>query len=357
MAAQTILFFPAGMMEVAGEAVAAQRRGEQVIGASSLDHDPDRVKFRDWEWLPFVFAPEFDAQFAALVARRHVTRVVSFHGAVWAHLARLLPSLPNPPELHPPRSPISAREGGQGRVWREDAEYLAEAWLGLAVPSLPSGLEFDGLADTAARIQGESNALKLAALVAVASVAPLGDVVEIGTLYGRSAFVLGWLARRYSLGPVLCVDPWRAEAARQAPAFLAELSQGWDMDPIFEGFRRNLSPCFHGTLNYQRQTSRQVRGDYGPGWQVTTPEFGATSYTGRISILHIDGNHDFDCVQSDVADWLPLVSPGGWLVLDDYFWPFGDGPRRVGDRLLAEGGFDFAAVIAKALFLRRSACE
>jgi hypothetical protein len=26
--------------------------------------------------------------------------------------------------------------------------------------------------------------------------------------------------------------------------------------------------------------------------------------------------------------------PGGWLILDDYEWAHGDGPRRAGDELL-----------------------
>lgn len=36
-----------------------------------------------------------------------------------------------------------------------------------------------------------------------------------------------------------------------------------------------------------------------------------------IDILYIDGGHDFDTVTSDIKNYVPLVNPGGLLVIDD----------------------------------------
>ena len=45
---------------------------------------------------------------------------------------------------------------------------------------------------------------------------------------------------------------------------------------------------------------------------------------------------------------------GGWIIIDDYIWPYGDGPRRVGDEFLAaeRERIDTAFVTGSALFIR-----
>ncbi len=50
-----------------------------------------------------------------------------------------------------------------------------------------------------------------------------------------------------------------------------------------------------------------------------------------------------------------MVMPGGWVVMDDYLWPFGDGPRQVGDELLDAWGDEVATafVSGTALFVQR----
>ncbi|MGI4881565.1 MAG: class I SAM-dependent methyltransferase, partial [Janthinobacterium lividum] len=62
---------------------------------------------------------------------------------------------------------------------------------------------------------------------------------------------------------------------------------------------------------------------------------GSTRYSGRIAVLHIDGNHAYENAKADVVGWTKLVTAGGWIVIDDYVWPWGDGPQRAGDELLA----------------------
>jgi predicted O-methyltransferase YrrM len=40
-----------------------------------------------------------------------------------------------------------------------------------------------------------------------------------------------------------------------------------------------------------------------------------------IGLLHIDGNHDYAKLRSDIEKYLPKLRPGGYLVLDDIGWP------------------------------------
>jgi predicted O-methyltransferase YrrM len=39
-----------------------------------------------------------------------------------------------------------------------------------------------------------------------------------------------------------------------------------------------------------------------------------------IDVLHIDGNHDEDCVSQDILLYLPLVKKGGYVIMDDVNW-------------------------------------
>src|SRR5262249_33682743 len=154
---------------------------------------------------------------------------------------------------------------------------------------------------------------------------------EIGVLFGRSAFLLAWLARRYAIGCLLCIDPWQQDAALQfeAPDILRQATRDLDFDAVFAEFKRTFVPAFRGTVNSIRDTSSNVVELYRSGNLTVGPtEFGMSRYRGTVSLLHIDGNHDYRVVSRDLADWVPLVQTGGWIIIDDYRWPFADGPQR-----------------------------
>jgi len=40
----------------------------------------------------------------------------------------------------------------------------------------------------------------------------------------------------------------------------------------------------------------------------------------RFDLLHIDGSHAEPQALADVMNWLPLVAPGGIIILDDIGW-------------------------------------
>ncbi len=188
-----------------------------------------------------------------------------------------------------------------------------------------------------------------------------GDVVEIGSFQGRSAFALGWLAQHYQIGNLICVDPWQnsrlEDQGEQAAIVNRELQQGRsliDLDKIFHSFIASVSLL--GNVGYIRETSDIAIGHYQRAVEqglLPANELEALPLTGNIALLHIDGNHRYDFVRKDIDLWLPSVIDGGWVLLDDYVWAFGDGPKRVGDELLHSDLFDIAFTASDTLFLRK----
>ena len=178
---------------------------------------------------------------------------------------------------------------------------------------------------------------------------------------GFSGFALAWLAQHYHIGNLICVDPWEnsrvQDQGEQAAIVNQELKQGRsliDLDKIFQSFLAAVSLL--GNVGYLRETSDIAIQQYKNAAQqghLPANELEALPVSGNIAMLHIDGNHRYDFVRQDVELWLPQVISGGWLLLDDYVWAFGDGPRRVGDELLATGQFDVAFTASDTLFLRK----
>jgi len=176
-----------------------------------------------------------------------------------------------------------------------DALSLAER-VGLAKPpcfwpAMPgkaplSAVERLGLIRLATSIDGDACDETLVAFIEAMRHAPPGDVVEIGSGRGRTAALLVWLARRYQIGQVLCVDAW-------ADGELAD-------------FEVDLAPLAEGRLNYLPLG----RAAYPPELGVTTSTFGETRYEGRIALLHF-------AREADLAPWTAHVAPCGWVVFGE----------------------------------------
>ncbi len=211
-----------------------------------------------------------------------------------------------------------------------------------------------GLFSALEQIPGHCSDEKLWALLEVLRRCPAGDLVEIGSAWGRSAFAIGWLAERFGLGRLLCVDPWSAEQRLQHDkgGAVNAWADRMDFDATRAFFEARLSLLPRGRVNALAATSLEGAARYRAGRRIESPAFGATDYAGRIALLHIDGNHDEAFVTADLAAWGDLVVPGGWIVFDDYRWAFGDGPRLVGDRFLDERPVATAFVAGTALFAR-----
>ena len=335
--------------------------GQRVIGCSSLPHDPARGHYADWAFLPFVTDDGFHDALASLIDRENITAVFTPNPVVWHHLNETLAT------HHPNVSLL-----GGAPVDREMSPYRRAFAFGVdaAAAPLPLAGQMEGVSPFSAAelaatfrhvesLPGMCDHEKIRALCAVFASMPKGDVVEIGSWWGKSALLLHRLARLAETGPLLCLDPWTQENLRQGDAKGLVDGTQVSTDEAFEVFCANLAPYANGQVNYLRMPADDAASLYQADLLVETTAFGSTRYSGRIALLHVDGNHAYEHASSDVRTWAPRLVPGGWLVVDDYQWPYGDGPRRAGDEYLerVRGAYDCAFVMGSALFVRMNAAE
>jgi hypothetical protein len=335
----TILVFPSALDAAAKFAREAAYWGRRVVGASSLETDPNAALFDAWARLPFIGDADFFPSLEALVAREGVTALYTPHAPTFHLLEQELPRRSPGLDLMGP-GPFKRQMDRITTALAEAESALARASEYGGRPS-PLPLEFlAGLLAQAETIHGECARDKILAICGVVPFAPHGDIVEIGALFGKSSYVLNRVGAYAGVGATLCVDPWDLGLSVQqdAPQHIQAASGGWDWDVVYSGFLVSMLACTSGAFNYLRMTSALARRRYGETRVVASREFGTTPLAGSISILHLDGNHDEAAVAEDFRSWGPLVAPGGWIIFDDYNWPHGDGPRKVADRAIAQYG-------------------
>ena len=353
---ETVLVFPCGLPDAIAYATDARSQGRRVVGASSLRFDPAAVHYDDWLYLPYVHDETFVGELTTAVSKAGITTIFTPHDVVSSVLAEVLPASFPGVRLQN-TSPIQAKTRDYATLHQRAValEGAADWFHGPARPRL-SGARLSGTLRLVDTIAGMTDNDKIAALIEIFRDAPAGDIVEIGSWWGRSAALLLLLSRHYGLGNVLCVDPWTSDTAtiNQGVAALDASSARLDWEDAFTIFQANLAPLSQGRLNVLRGTSLQGAAQYRPGLTVTTDAFGDTTYDGRIAVLHIDGNHSFERADEDARAWTPHVVPGGVIIIDDYVWAFGDGPKRVGDAWLAAHAdrIAFSFVMGTALFIK-----
>jgi hypothetical protein len=328
---EAVLVFPAGMPEGLAFRDRARARGLRVVGASSLERDPAENVYEAWERLPYVNDPGFDDALAEVVRRHDVSAVHAPHYVVWKHLSERLGQIAPGARLTTGQIPQDNE-----RAYRALRDRAAMLKAPCFWPALPGKLRLTplqqvGLMRMVDAIPGMCGEAMMVAVMEAMRHAPAGDVVEIGSWWGRSASLLVWLARHYGVGKVLCVDPWLADALMQGEPMHDAANAEGDTEEALRIFEINLSPLAQGSLNYLRATSVDGAAAYRADRSVSTEAFGQTEYAGVISVLHIDGNHAEPSVAADADAWIPLVVPGGWIIFEDYEWAFGDGVKHVAD--------------------------
>ncbi len=330
----TILVFPCGMQAALEYLDQARRNGFRVVGASSIEVDGPRHRYDAIEHLPFVTDKDFIPALNDLIAKHHVSRIYTPHHVIWANLNQWRKDLPAQIELDVCRVPRD-----EDQIYRN----LETAAAGLISPSLQNAsaapltdLQRAGLLRLIHTIPGMCGDEKAVACMEVMRAAPVGDIVEIGSWWGRSAALLNWLAQYYGIGRLLCIDPWHSSQTDQGNDLLDEVVKKLDFEYALQVFKLNLAPLSQGNLNFIQGRSEDVHVRYKAGLVVQSDAFGTTVYTGEISVLHIDGNHSFEQASLDIALWTQHLVPGGWVIFDDYEWGFGDGVKLAADLFLQE---------------------
>jgi hypothetical protein len=129
--------------------------------------------------------------------------------------------------------------------------------------------------------------------------APPGDIVEIGSAWGRGTVCLGLGARLAGGGRVHAVDPHTGgKWARTRHAGGAELASS-----------------YAGLCARIRQFGLEA-------WiapLVATSEAALAGWGGQpIRLVFVDGWHAYEAVLHDVAGWTAHVVPGGMVAVHDY---------------------------------------
>lgn len=351
----TTLIFPSSTQDAQTYCRRAIADGHEVVAASSLRYDESAADFETWIYLPPIHDPTFTDRFIAALEQHEVARIYSSAAAVQAHLQQLIEDLRLDVTLLTD-SPVAQQLAAYRELQRKAtaAESMIRAIAGDRSTLSPSDIA--AMLRQAATIYGETSESKIVAMMGIFATAPKGDVVEVGSLMGKSAFVLAYLARHYDVGPVLTADPYDSGAAVQhdAPEVVRRLTAAWDFELLADSFLINLLPVAGPQFGHLRMRSADAYRHYATSRKVVTPGFGETEYSGRIAVIHIDGNHDYASVDEDCRLWLTRLTPYGWLILDDYVWLHDDGPRRVGDALLDRkaGQINCAFVCGQALFVQ-----
>jgi hypothetical protein len=136
--------------------------------------------------------------------------------------------------------------------------------------------------------------------------------------------MLGKLAERYGLGPIVAIDPHNfnneeLSEHRSAPGATS-----------FDEFLKNIeSAGVSSFIEVHREFSTDV----------------AKSWNRPISLLWIDGDHSYRGAKADFDGFMPHVVPGGFVALHDALHPFA-GPIRVFvEDVLQSGRFGAAGFV------------
>lgn len=335
----------------------ALAEGFRVIGSSSLGHDPARERYSEWVHLPYITASDFDEVLHRVIVEFDIGGIFTPNPVVWDYLDRCITeSFPGISLVNV--SPVASEVAPYHKALEFAASVLAEplpvATNEPAKPSL-SALEIAALFSHAESIPGMCDHEKIRALCELFRHTPPGDVVEIGSWWGKSAFVLARLATCYGVGKLLCVDPWSNEHLIQKDKKGLVDRVPVNADEALTMFQLNLLPYAHGTVNYLRLPSVEAAKEYRRSHVVANPVFGETLYTGHIAVLHVDGNHSYENARADIEAWAVKVLPGGWIVIDDYRWPYGDGPKQAANEYLlnSKPKIECAFFMGGALFIKR----
>jgi hypothetical protein len=327
------LLFPATALEAALLRVQAMSRVENLLCAASTEPATVLQDSSEWRHLPYIWQDDFAAAFLRLLQEESISHIYSPHPACYRAMAQILASANSAVTLsaglgHDSAAKIDAvLEEHSARITQHYAPVLPAATAFLPMKNLAGWLRH------CAAIHGQSHLEKLIVLGVLGAALPKGDIIEIGTSLGRSAVFLSLMARHYGIGKVLAIDPLSENFWPQGVAWLDQ-TERTNGDIAFAWLCAHLLPYAGQETSFLRETSADAVALYQSSRCLGQSPFPQIETYGRISLLHLDGNHDLPQITEDLALWTPFMLPRGWIVVDDYHWLYGDGPKQATDRWL-----------------------
>ncbi len=351
-----VLLFPALLLESVQLKFIAAERAEHIIAAASNAEEPGLRLFDHTTLLPHVHDPMFGEALTRLLRAEAITHIYCPHDRCYQILRQLLPS-DNPLGVTLSNGftqfvPDLVHDALRASIAPIHDRFAARQWRRPIVPLD----DLTAMLLTVSRIGGQSHAGKLATIGCIAADVPVGDWVEIGVAGGRSAAFLALLQQFLGCGKLVAVDPWINDEMLQNINELDDKLPGdniaWERNARVAAL--NLLPYSRNNIAVLRLTSADAYQSYLQNRVFPSSSFGAVPTTGRIGLLHIDGNHDLPKVVQDLALWGGHLLPGGWMVVDDYMWDYGTGPQQAADAWLQDNRARVAEdfVAERALFVK-----
>ncbi len=274
-----LLCLPGGMPRSLEYISSVDQKTVEIVGASSEKFDPSRGYYDEWCYLPHISDAMFSQDFISLIKKQKIELIFTPHQVVWNFINELI-------QTHN----LEISLVNQQPILTELAPYqqclqagydLANSTMEIATVSSAkeklSAIQYASLIKHARSIPGETDEHKIAALCEILCFCPPGDVVEIGVLWGKSAFVLAFLAKHYQLGSVLCIDPWSKDFLPQASELLMKYSSNThDISEALAIYQMNLIPYNSGDINYLQLPSANAYEQYCTNHSVNSEVFGHT---------------------------------------------------------------------------------
>ena len=142
---------------------------------------------------------------------------------------------------------------------------------------------------------------------------PVELAVEIGIFGGKSLVPMAQAMRFAGRGVIYGIEPWSNAIAVETAT--NEANDTWWGTVDLNGVKRRFM---------EHVVSRQLS-DHIKVIELSSDEalavFAGPRFAQKIDLVHIDGSHAEEQALRDVARWLPLMRPGGIIVLDDICWP------------------------------------
>jgi predicted O-methyltransferase YrrM len=196
-----------------------------------------------------------------------------------------------------------------------------------------------------------------------------GDLVEVGSWFGRSAIVLG-AAARDTHGAVHCIDlfPTRDDWSRNADgtySFSVDIDGrrhgGYQEQTVWSApFQSQLEPLYEqapGVLErFLANVGARGLDDFVRVHRGTSATFAVSvPDTFRARLLFIDGDHGYRAVLSDIDQLTPYLVPGGWICFDDAFSDYDGVDRAITERILGNPAYDITRQLTRKCFAARLA--
>jgi len=173
-------------------------------------------------------------------------------------------------------------------------------------------------------VPGGSDFEKILVLYLLTSQTENGLAVEVGVMFGKSAIAIAAAAKE-SNSTFMALDTWNTEQAAQysSDPILIKSSEFWD--------RELMQDLAVNNIHFFNDDSIIFKGDS----NTATHYWETQNILPRRSVtfLHIDANHDYDKVVTDIRVWLPFLASENIVVFDDTSWTAGNGPRKLVDLL------------------------